>query len=207
MYNIKKNDFPSLILFALSPILSIPIVIRGLRENSKVSLILICAFFGLLCGLYLPSINEDKSRHIDFYEKCLQINSFNSFLVEVLLKETDFIFYLILYICAKLKISYFLPFTLIGFFTYYSFLKFTTAYFSQLQLVKHLGIWLLIIILILPIIDVFSGVRFMFGAAFIIRAIDSLFFKKKKLQFIIYLILGCVTHFSLIIFLPVFIFF
>src|SRR5690554_5654950 len=107
------------IFFMFSPLLSIPLVVRGGAHGDRVSLILLCCCVALVSYGFIPVEAYDKAYYVGLYDQ-FQGMSLSAFYLDFLSTKPDFLFYVILYFWS---VSGF-PFELFSF-----LVTFLTCYF------------------------------------------------------------------------------
>ncbi|QCX53676.1 EpsG family protein [Elizabethkingia sp. JS20170427COW] len=205
MKKIKKGSFESLVLFCLSPILSIPVLIYNIFKGNTLSTKLLIIIFGLIGFLYVPTITNDKARYLDRYElfSKFTIHEFINFLAGI--ERPDFIFDISLYAFSYLNLPSQIFFFIVCTFSTYSIIHISTKLVSvNLSKEKKYGFIIFFILFSISLQTLFSGVRYYFGLSFLLWAIYYLILKKKTYKFILFFVLAICTHFSLIIFFPAF---
>lgn len=93
------------IFFLLSPLLSVPLVLRGVFYQNKTSLILFCLCIGILSLSYMPIDSNDKAYYIRLYET-YQSMTISEFFNSFLQLKTDIVFYTILFLTAWLGLPF-----------------------------------------------------------------------------------------------------
>lgn len=202
----KELKLPRLFLFLLSPFFSIPFVLHGIYNRNKSSVVLLVLIISILSFLYIPSITNDKAYYYYFYDT-LNYSSFSSFLNYLTNENTDFILYIVIYLFKILNIPlHFLFFilTAVTLLLWYSvFFKLTKFYsFKQANM---FFIFVLVILFSFAPDSLFSGIRYYLAVSFVFYGFCSAFlFGKSFLKSFIYIILGCLSHYSCLAFIPVF---
>ena len=199
------NRVEKIFFFTVSPIISLPITLYGIYKRSFLSLILLAFTIGVLSFLYLPTMSNDKARYFELYNN-FALYGYDYLTEHLATRSADFVIHFLIYFFAINHIP--LPYLilLISTFTagsyFYFFSKF--ALFSKKESFNYF-LCFIIVLLSFSLPDLLSGIRFYFGTAFLILAYYFFFFSKKKLLSICLLILAILTHFSLALFIPVFI--
>jgi len=196
-----SKSFGKYLMFLLSPILSLPLILRDLYSNKNSSLILISLTFGIVSFLYIPRESNDKAYYHLLYENLssLDIQGFFIFLSE----KPDFLFYTLLYLFSKSGIPIQFLFLFITALTVwiwlFSFRKFTNH--NNLK-TKDYFIFLTLILISFSIDHLISGVRNYLAFSFILLGFLSSGINNNKTKGLLYIILAIAIHFSSIIFLP-----
>lgn len=201
---IKKGRIETIIIFLLSPLLSLPLIGLQLKRKDNFAIGLISIFIGLLSFNYVPHISDDKARYYERYNDFLRLNwsEFIKYLGDA--KRPDFVFETLIYIFAKLGINVQFLFLIITTFTVYSiFLFIKKTIETQVKNTYYFEIGLIMLILFsFSMGDLFSGIRFYFATSIFIWGLYYLFFYKNIKKGIVFLILSIATHFSLAFFIP-----
>ena len=139
----------SLLVFTISPILSIFHILRDIYNNKIIGYVLASLFFFLLSYLYIPSDGGDKSYYIKLYNYFSTIE-FSEGVLYIKDKLDDFTLYFLLLIFSQLGISHSLLFGLITattvcilFVIFYNSIvefkvsKFSTIFFFSFSFVQY----------------------------------------------------------------------
>lgn len=166
----KKGEFQMIVMFLLSPFVSIPMILIQLRNNrDKYIPLLISVLLGLLSYLYIPLITNDKAEYFKnyFYYSDISFQALNAHLVY--LKRPDFIFYYIIYLFSKFKIDFNLFFFSITTITVYSFLFFAKKVVAASAKNFTYSIPTISILMLgFSLQGLFSGIRFIFAGCIFI---------------------------------------
>lgn len=204
----KKGEFQMIVMFLLSPFVSIPMILIQLRNNrDKYIPLLISVLLGLLSYLYIPLITNDKAEYFKnyFYYSDISFQALNAHLVY--LKRPDFIFYYIIYLFSKFKIDFNLFFFSITTITVYSFLFFAKKVVAASAKNFTYSIPTISILMLgFSLQGLFSGIRFIFAGCIFIWGLYYLYWDKKLIRAFICLLLAIFTHFSFSFFIPTLIF-
>lgn len=180
----------------------ISVLVYNVYQEKKYSFVFIAILFGLVSYLYVPHVLDDKSRYISLYYSFLN-SSFSDFVIYVKSGRPDFVFHFLIFLFAKLNISFQVLFLLLttctvsGFYFVYSKII-NNTYTSRKLFV--LSVLLMLLSLSLP--DLFSGVRFYFAASIVVLSIYYNYSGKLVFSFLLAGI-ACLIHFSSLIFLLV----
>jgi len=188
-------------LFVLSPFLAVPIVLHDIYKRKDDNYVLISLLFGLLSYAYIPLYTNDKAYYYELYEYFSLIN-FDQF-VYFLTDKPDFIFYLLVFLFAKLAVSVQFLFLAITTFTVWVWFK----TFNEIQRLfkfnsKEYLIFFLLVLFSFSIDHLLSGTRNYFAFSFVALGFLNGLIRKSKLKGLLFLILGVCIHFSSLIFLP-----
>lgn len=199
---IQKGTFESIILFVLTPVLSLPVLLYNIKRGNKVATSLLAVFFGVIGYLFVPAFSNDKTRYLERYELLRQFsfNDFTSFLSA--LARPDFIFDFSLYFFAANNFNIQVLFFLINAFVAYTIVQVGIRLTNvEISKEKFYGLIISLLIFSISLPTLFSGVRFYFGAAFILWAFQFLLIDKNRIKCILCFTLGVCTHFSLFLFI------
>ncbi len=213
LYNqvkISKLAVESMFLFLINPFLSFPALIISIYNKHKSGVFLFIVLIGLISFLYIPHVANDKAKY--FYNSILfsrdyfGLKEFFQFIVAS--NRPDFFLLLIIWFFAKLGMSY----SAVSFFiTIFSLIGFVIPFWtiiknSEISKKNFLLLFFLLIFNIsLP--SLFSGTRFYFAFSFVVLGLYyGLTFKKHFIALIL-LTLAFLTHFSMVIFIPLYIIF
>ena len=197
----RASTYLNYLVFAISPILGFPLMVIEIYRKNKSSVVLISLLLALLSFYWVPPSYFDKAHYIVFYEEYKHLD-FSSFLSTVLSKKADFIFYLILYLCASLNIKFYFCIGFITFITSYFIHDFFFKMSSIFTVDKSTFIWFFLGITIsISFAYFFSGIRFYLAISIFLKSLFYLNTKQKK-KFIFLFILSVMTHFGTIAFLP-----
>lgn len=194
----NKYRIVTLFTFILSPLLSIPFILRGIYNREKGSAFFMALLVGVFAFLTAPC--GDLARHTRIYFM-YQDMSFSAFLLTL---KGDFIIQTLSFSLAKAGI-------------HYDFLRLfltTTAFYLLIKIfnfqIEHSSrtysrseIWFRFIILALSF-DFFTtvlGVRFGFAISLFIYAVHLWLDQGKKGKAIVSALLSCFVHFSMFYFL------
>jgi hypothetical protein len=194
------KNISRVIVFLLSPFLSIPFIIKGIMEKNKSSVYLLIGVVGFISLMYIPEPSNDRKHYYWLYEYYQNI-TLGDFIFD-LQSKTDFLFYTLIYLAVKIN----LPLNILCFIVLFLTLN---NYYSSFFLLskkynagKLFALFIFLILFSFQIKGLFSGVRFYMAASFIVRAFAECLNSKNFLKGLPYLILGVFTHFSCAIFVP-----
>lgn len=201
---IKKTDFFNLLVFLFSPFLVIPSLILGIVNKSKFALFLFVIIFGIASYMYIPHITNDRARYFELYED-FKDTSYLQLFAYLMLTGQDFLLQSMFYSGSKLNISPQVVFALTTIITIgLIFSVYFKIILNNLNSTPKTRLLSLIFILVaIPYVDLFSGTRFMFATSFIIVG----FYKgliERNIKSIIYLLIAVCIHFSVYIFILIF---
>lgn len=192
-----------ILLFIFSPLLSIPLIIKGIYLQKKISIILFCMMIGIISLGYIPVQSNDKAYYLglfNLYQDMPPTDFFEYFLSQ----KTDIIFYTILYLTSWFGLP----------FEYFSFLiTFITLYliFSVLleQSIinepskKQAFLFFIITLLALSLPDLISGMRNYLAIALAFYGFNLFVNKNKLIYGCIFIFLSVLTHFSSFLYIPI----
>jgi len=200
--NINKRSAESLILFLVSPFFSVPFLIFNAFKRNIFSIRLLLLILSLICFLFIPNFDHDKTRYIERYEYFKYI-SIDSFLFYLKVNSSDYVFIGLIFIFAKIGIPLEYLLGLLAFIT-------LTLLFNSLKKCinfktidsRSFNIFIALFFLSISLPALFSGVRFLLGASFFLNAFYYLIIERKKTLGIVFYFISFQIHFSLIFFLP-----
>ncbi|CAL2088373.1 conserved membrane protein of unknown function [Tenacibaculum sp. 190524A02b] len=197
-----ENTFVQVMIFIISPFLSLPFILHGIYEKNKRSVVFLIGVISLMSYLYVPLDTNDKAYYYYLYDdfKLVSISDFLSL-------KPDYIFYLLIYIFSMLNIPLDFLFLGISFITmlllYSSFFKLLEG-FEVISKKNFFIITFLILFSVSPP-SLFSGIRFTLASALILYSFVYTFFRKKiNLRSILLIIGAILVHFSVLVFLPLY---
>lgn len=194
---IKEYDIFQYALFGISPILSLPISLYGISKKSNTSIILFICFMCFLSYMYIPNIEDDRCRHIEFFIFAKE-NSWNHIFSRLVLRP-DFIFHLLLASFAKLGLNFQMVAAILAFISLYIPLNIiiktlkekNTCFFSSF----------LLFLFSINLLALFSGMRFYLASSVLLWSYyQSFYLNHKQKGFFILLVAGFI-HFSIFLFL------
>lgn len=198
-------DIVSCLVYILNPILSIPFILYGMIKGTKLSVFLYSLVVAFISFMYVPNIEMDKVRHNEFYDLSLSL-SLEQFFIMNFEGSPDFLFRLILFIGAGLGISFQLLVFAITFLSVYLIMKSYFAVYKQyVNTNKYRLLLVLLFIFSISYIDLISGIRYTLAISFVFYGFCSNFLNKNKFA-IVWIILGVLTHFSVVIFAVIYLF-
>jgi len=175
-------------------------LVEVFRKN-KSGVILISLLLALLSFYWVPPSYFDKAHYIVFYDDYKAL-SFSTFSAIILATKSDFIFYLIFYICGALNMKFYFCIALITFFTSYFIHNFFFKISSAIPIDKKYFIWFFFgITMSISYAYFFSGIRFYLAIALFLQSIYYLHQGNRKMFITIFLI-ATLTHFGVLSFLP-----
>lgn len=196
-------DIVSLFSYVVSPFLSIPLIIFGLYKQTRMSVVFYSLLVGFISFLYKPTIEMDKARHIDSYEYSQNL-SIESFFIRNFEGTPDFLFHFILYVASNNNNSVHLVFFFMTFVTIFLIFKvYTRVLNNNKEYSPYMYVILALFIFSISYIDVIIGIRFTLASSLVFYGYYSGLFEKKKYSFI-WIVLGAITHFGVILFLIIY---
>lgn len=184
--------------FLISPILSVPVTLRGVYFKSFSSLILVALTLGLLSYLYIPTISNDKVNYIELYNLCEKYG-FDYLIGYLKNGRPDFILHFLVYLFAYFGLSFsWLFFCVTSFTTGVCFYIFNKVGEKLSSAEYFFGFLLVLFSFSLP--DLFSGLRFYFASSFVFLGVYFGLLAKKKFS-VLYFIVAGLIHFSTFLFL------
>lgn len=191
-------------MFMITPFFAIPGIIYGVIQKSKISLILLILFFGLISFMYIPNFSDDRSRYFEVYDD-FSSNTFNEMFTFFIISSQDFILQSLFYLASQFHLSAQLVFAFVTmisvsaiFLVYYRILHF----FDE-AIIRYGLFSFLLLIFSISYLDLLSGTRFMFAGSFVLLAFYFGIIE-KKMWAVLLLIIASFIHFSTLIFLPLF---
>lgn len=197
----RKVEFNLLTLFTyiVSPFLACPMVLYGMFKRLKSTPFFYALLVSFVSFLYIPPIEWDKARHMDFYDFS-KFLSLKEFFVINFESQPDFLFRFLLYIGANLGIRVHFVFFFVTFITVYLIFK---VYFKELNRLniahRFTFIFVLLFIFSISYTDIISGLRYTLAISFIFYGYYIGLIDKKK-SALLWLALGLITHFSVVLF-------
>lgn len=201
--SIKRGDLETFLIFLFSPLVSLPFIFLQLKnKRNSVSLFLLSVFFGFLSFLYVPDITNDKTRYIERYSEFKNYNSAQ--LLQYFQASPDYIFDSLLFLFAKIGVSYNALFLFLTTFTVYSIFIFVKKIISKSDIQgNHYNIVLIVFtIFSFSLPGLFSGIRFGFAGSIFVWVVYFIFFNKKPTKAVLLLTLTIFIHFSYFLFIP-----
>lgn len=190
-------------VFTLAPLLALPLVLVSLYKKTRFSYFFYSLIIAFISSRFVPTIEMDKSRHIDFFNLLKNI-SFDQFLIVNFEGSPDFIFALILFLGSKIGFSVDFLVFMMTFLTVYLIFKVYFKIIDRLAIDRFMFIVVCLFVFSISYMDLFSGIRFTLGASFVFYGYYVGLFEKKRIS-LLWLFLGVFTHFGVLLF--VFIFF
>lgn len=201
-----RGNFSKTIIFLLSPVLSIPFILNGIYNKNKRSVFLFVILVGIISFSYIPSITNDKADYYYLYQD-FSTYSFADFREYILLYKVDFIFYFFIYIFALINIPLHFLFLIVTVFTVAIYFKLFLELAKCLPTLKNslFFIYFLLFLFSLSPPNLLSGVRYFMAISIVLNSfVNYILFKKNFLHCLLLLILAALTHFSTLVFIPVF---
>jgi hypothetical protein len=192
----NKSTFTNSLFFLISPLISIGhLFLFNKRRNQD---LIITLLISLTSYLFKPTHEMDKFRHFETYEILGDLNIKNYFSV-VFDDGFDFLFRLCLFIGSHSSLSFHIVVFVLTFITVWLIVKsFRGIYKDIVGNIENIH-FSIFIYLVISFVDLFSGIRFMLAAAFLISALHQYWTKRIDSIFWLKLSLSVFTHFSLII--------
>lgn len=192
----------SAVLFLISPFFSLPFLLKDIYLRKKDSLLWFALFIGILSYLYLPSLSQDGAGRYLLYEKFIGL-SFSDFYYNYLVHRSDYVFYTLIFLAAYVGIKFQLLLFLFAFFNayvpLYVFKKIVAT--RNLALSKYFQLFILVVLTYM-VTFLFSGVRNNVAFSFVVLGFYFALYAQKKYLPILLVVLGVLTHFSAIVYLP-----
>ncbi len=203
---LEKNKFFaffSLLFLAFSPLALFTVSILQLLRKQNFGIFSFSLFIFILSLLFQPSDTYDYVRHIERYYSMEE--EFENFVVYYFLqRQSDFLFYLFIYIFKKIGINAVVTFGIFNFFTVFLITKLFTKVSSK-SLGNRFIIFTLIFLFSISYISILSGVRFYLGLSFFLLFFYCIGNNKIWLSFL-FLLLSIIIHFSFAPFLIFYVF-
>lgn len=199
---IQKGTFESMVLFCLSPFLSLPIMLFNIARGNRIALNLFALFLGIISYLFIPTFSNDKTRYIERY-LLYKIYDFTQYLNHlVITKRPDFIFETLIYLFSAFNFNLHFLFFLVTSFTTFTVFNFILKVIDFEKQQKKLNIIVLFLLIFsFSLQGIFSGIRFMLGTSFLLWGVYYFLYLKKNIG-ILFFLLAIFTHYSLMFFLP-----
>ena len=194
MKNRNVESVVSSIMFSLYPVLTIPIILKGMAKGKFFAFILFAFFLSFLAYLYPPTG--------DLYRYALDYYTY---------KGVDFTDFIML---ASLKMDFFFPFILwtLGQFNVpcdfsrliYVFISSVLIFYIFCDSTKEVRqrdsrLYKLLLIFVLLIVDYISfAYRFSFSAVLFSFGVYSIFITKRFFKGFFFLLIACMNHFAFI---------
>lgn len=197
---IKKIDAVNFIMvLAFTPFATLTLFFSFLK-SSRISIFLYSLFVALISYSYKPYAGYDKTRHYEMYNYVKTL-SFTDFWGYVTSFSPDFLFYLLLHFAGKLGISFHHVVFLCTFVTIFLIFFVLNEWKCKVGMNRFWNVIMSIMVLCsVYYLDVFSGIRFYLAASFFLYGLHLL--SKGKVFSIFFLFLSAITHFSIILVLP-----
>lgn len=208
MSNIKlqKGTLETIIVFILSPFLSVPFIFSQLRRgHERYMTFLLSIIMGFISFLFIPHYSNDKTRYIERFEMFSNFNlhELKEYFVYVL--RPDYIFDFINFVFAKSGLSYHYFFFFVTTVTVFSIFKFIQKTNETLVMsfnYKHTLLFVFLILGALSFPNLLSGIRFFLAGSVFIWAVYFLLINKSLVKGIFYFTIAILTHFSFAFFIP-----
>lgn len=164
---------------------------------------MLSVFFGVCVYLFLPTQSMDSASRYLLYENFTK-RSFNEFFYGYLIYRTDYLFYILIYLFSSLGIKFQYLLFLVTCFNVGTPLFIYSQVINKSKLNKKEYLFTtFLIILSISFTFLFSGIRQLIAFNFIFLSFYFFFFKiNKKLSFL-FIVFGVLTHFSVVIYLPI----
>lgn len=202
---LQKGTLETIIVFILSPFLSVPFIFAQLKKgNDKIMTLLLSVIVGLLSFLFIPSSGFDKTVYIERYNTFLNYDfeQLKDYFLYGL--KPDYIFDSIIYLFAQLNISFhylFLCLTTLTVYSVFRFIKKTNEKVTQQPFYYNI-IFALFVLFSFSLPGLFSGIRFIFAGSIFIWAIYYLSIDRVWSKGVFYFAAAILTHFSFAFFIP-----
>lgn len=202
---LQKGTLETIIVFILSPFLSVPFIFAQLKKgNDKIMTLLLSVLVGLLSFLFIPSSGFDKTDYIERYNLFLNYDlaQLKDYFLYGL--KPDYIFDSIIYLFAQLNISFhylFLCLTTLTVYSVFRFVKITNEKSTNKRFYYNI-LFVVFILFSFSLPRLFSGIRFIFAASIFLWAIYYLLIDKKWSKGVFYFTATILTHFSFAFFIP-----
>ena len=202
---LKKSDLLNVSLFVISPFLAIPTIFLGIVNKSKFSLQLLVLMFGVVSYIYIPNLSDDRARYFELYED-FKNGTFLQLFAYLMLTGQDFILQSMFYFASQISLPAqfvfaFATIVTMGFIMYI-YGKITFESYSTTPQLRFIAIMFLC--LAIPFVDLLAGTRFMFATSFVLMAFYKGLVERKNIAFLFLLLAVCI-HFSVFIFVLIFI--
>ena len=199
----KNKKILGLIFFIGSPFFSIPIIFNLIYNKTKLGLSLLTLLFGLIGYMYIPHVNNDKARY--FLEYINTSNySFSDFIDNLFLNPNIFYNFSLSFFSASgfsFQVFYFFMTSFVVGGVLYLFYKLLMM--SRLSR-KDYFVCFILLLLSFSLPNLLSGTKFYLGTVLLLLSFYTGLVQKKKISGLLFLTLSFLTHFSLIIFVPIY---
>ncbi len=190
-----ENFFFLIILFALSPLLSLPFILYSASNREKICGAMISVFMGIVAMLWAPT--GDLYRHNMDYFYFQQMNWYD--FIYYLKYKPDFLIYLLSFVFAKLNINYeFVRFILVFVSFQMSFNVFLDAIRCSEKMSRYHVFVFFVFFFSVPFFWIVLGVRFSTAACLFVYGLYY-YLKYAKKEGLIYITISLFIHFSMIL--------
>src|SRR5690606_9712632 len=198
-----KNRFAykSLMLFLISPIVSLPFILEEIYLRRKGASFCLAMCMGVLTYLLVPDWSLDLARYYQHFDHISELD-FREFL-EYLSLRSDYIFYFLFFITAKLGLKFqillFLLSTFNFYVVFYIFDKISIS-FDNFRRFKYF----IFLILSIGLIYYLTATRFTLAISFLLLFLYNYYFADQKRKAYIFFGISIFIHVAIIFYLPFF---
>lgn len=189
------------IFFLFSPLISLPLVLRGIFYQNKISLFLFCLCIGFMSFGFVSPEGFDKGYYLYLFQ-VYQNMPIEEFVYSFLQQKTDIIFYTILYFISWIGLPFEFFSLLVTFTTSYLILS---VFYKQSILHNRRKtqafLFFLIVVLAINLPSLLSGMRNYLSASLAFYGCNLLVNEKKEKKAAIFIFLSLITHFSSLIYI------
>ncbi|SFU68309.1 EpsG family protein [Porphyromonadaceae bacterium KHP3R9] len=203
---LQKGTLETIIVFILSPFLSVPFIFAQLRRgHERYMTFLLSIIMGFISFLFIPHYSNDKTRYIERFELFSNFNLHDLQEYFVYGLRPDYIFDFIIYMFAKLGYSYhyfFFFVTTVTVFSIFKFIQKTNETLVRSFNYKHTLLFVILILGALSFPNLLSGIRFFLAGSVFIWAVYFLLINKSLVKGVLFFTVAILTHFSFAFFIP-----
>lgn len=202
---IGQLDLLNCLLFLVSPLLALPTIFAGIYKKKQISLYLLIIFASLITYQLVPADDYDLYQFYRFYKDVKNLD-FDAFF-KILLSKPDFMVYLAIYLFAKAGLSGQVVFSICTFFTLHLiYLVYNKFALREEISNKYYVLGLITVFFSFELLGLYSGIRNILAAAIVLYSFHEGLFENKKMKGLLLFVLAVFTHFSVLLFFPVYFF-
>lgn len=193
----KKKDLTPAFLFILSPILSLPLLLKACYDNSKIAYVLLSIFFGL-CGMLILPPKGDGYRHfVEFlYIQSLTWEEFCIYIQESI--KFDFIIQFLKFVVAHIGLGFGYVKFLVVFISYILYFDLYDSFCVKNQLTSRQSRYCFFVILLsVPCFSIANGLRFGFATVLLSYVLCRWYIlNRQEYWTYLLLVISCFVHFA-----------
>lgn len=194
MSNVRK-PLAGFVLVMTIPLVAFFYIFIGIRGGNEKRMIILLSILSGFLVYYVPPF-QDLSRR--FYQTYNEYNIYTSYR-EVLLSHVDILYYIITLFFKKNGIPFFLVSVLAVVSSVYCHLRAIENILKHKKQEKNKGYYYFFYYSFINILIIALGIRMGWGVSLAIYSVSIFFFEdKKKVKFIVYMLLSITMHFSMI---------